>query len=205
VGPEFRESIRDAIKGYRELFGSRFNVDITVFYNRYTDLFSQDIIGAPFFEPVPAPAHLLLPAQFGNGLLGSTKGVEVAPEWRPLESVRLRGSCSFLRMDIEPGPGSIDVGSAPGIMGSSPRQTIVAQVSMNPSKWLDSMSTRGASARYRRRTSPRMPRRTRVSGGGSPVGWTRRSPAETCCNHPTSRPRANRARRYGFEEADTSI
>ena len=42
-------------------------------------------------EATPAPAHLLLPAQFGNGLLGYTKGVEIAPEWRPTDFLAAAG------------------------------------------------------------------------------------------------------------------
>ena len=52
--------------------------------NQYYDLFSEDILGSPFvqtlFENISAaPAHLPLPAEFGNGLEGSTIGGEIAP------------------------------------------------------------------------------------------------------------------------------
>ncbi len=41
------------------------------------------MIGPAFVETSAGSTHLLLPAQFRNGLLGTTKGVEIAPEWRP--------------------------------------------------------------------------------------------------------------------------
>ena len=110
--------------GYRELLGKKTYLDISGFYNHYHDLFSQDITGSPFVETNPAPTHILLPAQFGNGLLGLTTGVEIAPEWRPTGYWRLRGSYSFLHMDLQRAPGSQDVGSAPGIMGSSPQHQV---------------------------------------------------------------------------------
>jgi outer membrane receptor for monomeric catechols len=46
--------------------------------------------------------------------------VEAAPEWRPKAWWRLGGSYSFLDMHVEKGTGSLDIGSAPGVQGSSP-------------------------------------------------------------------------------------
>ena len=122
--------------GIRKLIGSKTYIDIAGFFNHYHDLFSEDITGGPFLEENPAPPHLLLPAEFGNGLIGQTKGVEVAPEWRPTDNWRLRGSYSFLHMNLEKGPNSMDIGSAPGIMGSSPQHQFFAQSSLDLSKAL---------------------------------------------------------------------
>ena len=126
--------------GYRDLLGRNIYVDIAAFYNHYHDLFSEDITGAPYLETTPPylgtpePLHLLLPAQFGNGLLGYTKGVEVAPEWRPKDFLRLRGSYSFLHMNLGRAPHSEDVGSAPGIVGSSPQHQAAVQMAVDLSK-----------------------------------------------------------------------
>jgi iron complex outermembrane receptor protein len=122
--------------GYRNLVRDNVSVDLAGFFNHYTDLFSEDITGEPFFEATPGPAHLLLPAQFGNGLRGSTSGVEIAPEWRLTRALRLRGSYSYLHMDLERGPDSQDVGSAPGIVGSSPRHQATALMSIDLSHHL---------------------------------------------------------------------
>jgi iron complex outermembrane receptor protein len=120
--------------GYRDLLGRNVYVDIAAFYNHYHDLFSEDLTGPPFLETTPAPVHLLLPAQFGNGLRGYTKGVEIAPEWRPKNFLRLRGSYSFLHMNIAKAPHSQDIGSAPGIVESSPRHQVAAQLAVDFSK-----------------------------------------------------------------------
>ena len=122
--------------GYRQLIGKNVFVDTTAFYNHYHDLFSEDIIGPIYYETDPAPAHYLIPAQFGNGLLGNTKGVEIAPEWRPLPFWRLRGSYSFLHMNIGKAPNSADVGSAPGIVGSSPAHQATIESAFDLSKTL---------------------------------------------------------------------
>ena len=113
--------------GYRRLLLRKLYVDVASFYNRYHDLFSQEITGSPFVESSPSPTHLLLPAQFGNGLFGSTTGVEVAPEWRPTEVWRLRASYSYLNMRLDKVAGGLDVGTAPIIERSSPRHQGVFQ------------------------------------------------------------------------------
>jgi iron complex outermembrane receptor protein len=122
--------------GYRRLLGPNFYVDLTGFYNHYHDLFSEDFAGATFLEATPAPAHLLLPVQFRNGLLGYTKGVEIAPEWRPTANWRLRGSYSYLHMNLGRAPGSGDVGTAPIIVGSSPQHEATIQSAFDLSKKL---------------------------------------------------------------------
>jgi iron complex outermembrane receptor protein len=113
--------------GYRRLFGRSMYVSFAGFYNRYHNLFDEEITGTPFTENNPAPTHLLLPAQFGNGLLGSTKGVEAAPEWKLTNFWQVRGTYSFLQMQVEKAPNSLDVGTARGIVGSSPRHQATVQ------------------------------------------------------------------------------
>jgi iron complex outermembrane receptor protein len=113
--------------GYRRLVSKRLFVDLTGFYNHYHDLFSEDIIGAPYLESDPAPVHYLLPAQFANGLYGYTKGLEIAPEWRPKDFWRLRGSYSYLHMNLGKSPHSEDVGTAGPTAGSSPHHEATVQ------------------------------------------------------------------------------
>ena len=116
------------------MIGPKVYFDVSAFFNHYSDLFSEDITGAPFVENNPAPTHLLLPAEFGNGLLGTTEGIEIAPEWRPTNFWRLRLSYSFLEMHIKKSPDSLDVGTAPIIEGSSPQHQVTAQSGFNISK-----------------------------------------------------------------------
>lgn len=112
--------------GYRKLFRQNIYVDVDAFYNHYGDLFSEDVIGAPFLETNLGPPHYLFPAEFGNGLVGTTRGIEIAPEWRPLPFWRLQASYSFLQMEIKKGTNSLDIGSAPGVEGGSPRHEATA-------------------------------------------------------------------------------
>ncbi|HET9179158.1 MAG TPA: TonB-dependent receptor [Terriglobia bacterium] len=138
ANPDFgSEQLNGYELGYRRVLGSRFYFDLTGFYNHYHDLFSEDIIGAPFLETTPAPAHFLLPAEFGNGLLGTTKGVEFAPEWNPASFWRLRASYSYLQMNLKKGPNSLDIGTAPFVEGSSPRHQVSVQSGFNLTKALN--------------------------------------------------------------------
>jgi iron complex outermembrane receptor protein len=122
--------------GYRRFVGRKFLFGTAGFYNHYHDLFSEDIIGSTFLEASPGPPHLLLPAQFRNGLRGTTKGMEFVPEFRPADFWRLRGSYSYLHMNIDKSPGSGDIGSGPGISGSSPQHQVTVMSGFDLSKRL---------------------------------------------------------------------
>ena len=121
ANPNFRsEQLNGYELGYRGLEGRQFYVDIAGFYNHYGDLFSEDLVSISPSQSNPPPTHEFISAQFGNGLIASTTGMEVAPEWRPTPWWRLSGSYSFLDMHVEKGTNSKDIGSAPTVQGSSP-------------------------------------------------------------------------------------
>jgi iron complex outermembrane receptor protein len=152
--------------GFRRLIRKSLYVDLAGFFNQYNNLFSEDIIGAPYLEDDPPPPHLLLPANFGNGLEGSTIGAEIAPEWKPTSFWTLKGSYSFLHMVLKRSPGSLDVGSAPGIVGSSPQHQVLAQSSLDLPKRLSlDLSFRYVSA---------LPAQTiaAYSTGDARLGWS---------------------------------
>jgi iron complex outermembrane receptor protein len=128
ANPHFRsEHLNGYELGYRRLAGRNFYVDIASFYNHYGDLFSEDLVAGPFVQTNPAPTHLQIDAQFGNGLVASTTGGEIAPEWRPEPWWRLRASYSFLDMHVKKGTNSRDIGSAPTVQGSSPQNQVLIQ------------------------------------------------------------------------------
>ncbi len=122
--------------GYRLMLRKTLYFDVAGFYNHYGNLFSEDVTGGPFLEDSPAPAHILIPAEFGNGLVGTTKGVEFAPEWRPVPYWRIRGSYSYLQMNIKKSTGSLDVGTAPFVEGSSPKHEASLQSGLDFAKVL---------------------------------------------------------------------
>jgi iron complex outermembrane recepter protein len=115
------EQLNGTELGYRRLLGKQLFVDLTGFYNHYHDVFSEDVTGSTYLETDPAPVHYLLPADFGNGLYGYTKGGEITPEWRPKDFWRLHGSYSYLHMNLAKSPHSLDIGTAAPTVGSSPQ------------------------------------------------------------------------------------
>jgi iron complex outermembrane recepter protein len=112
--------------GYRALAFSRFYVDVALFYNQNTDVYSFQV-GTPFFELSPAPAHAVIPLLTTNGIKGPAKGFEIAPDWKPVRWWELRPSYSHLEMHMEDQPWSNDPTSAAGYNGSSPRHQVTIQ------------------------------------------------------------------------------
>ena len=129
--------------GYRRLIGRNFYLDLAGFFNHYHDLFSEDVTGGfsvqttlPFPAPAAPPAYVLLPAQFQNDLYGATYGGEIAPEWRPFDFWRLRGSYSFLRISLKQAPTSSIPLGAGNEEGSSPQHQVSLDSSFDISKRL---------------------------------------------------------------------
>jgi iron complex outermembrane receptor protein len=122
--------------GYRSLLKPKLYVDIAAFYNNYNHLLSIEP-GAPFSETSPAPPHTVLPLFFRNGLLGKTSGFEIAPDWTPISWWHLRGSYSYLYMDLKKGRASLDTTTASSTQGSSPHHQIVVQSSVDLPKRLE--------------------------------------------------------------------
>ena len=112
--------------GYRSLVSPKFYVDIAAFYNSYDHLLSVEP-GAPFSESSPPPPHTVIPFFFRNGLLGHTAGFEIAPDWTPTRAWRLRGSYSFLHIDLDKKASSQDTSSGNSTQGSSPHHQVAIQ------------------------------------------------------------------------------
>lgn len=122
--------------GYRSLVRPKLNLDIAAFYNNYDHLLSIEP-GAPFTETSPAPTHVVVPFFFGNGLLGDTAGFEIAPEWAPTSRWRLRGSYSYLHLNLSKSAGSLDPTTVASTEGSSPHHEVMAESFLNLPKRLE--------------------------------------------------------------------
>ena len=77
--------------GYRRLLGNKALRRCRELLQPLSRSVRRGIHGPVFLEDNPAPPHYLLPAQFGNGLLGYTKGVEIAPG---VAADRAAGGCA---------------------------------------------------------------------------------------------------------------
>jgi iron complex outermembrane receptor protein len=122
--------------GYRTLLRSKFYLDIAAFHNNYDHLLSIEP-GTPFSETSPPPPHVVVPSFFRNGLFGNTSGFEIAPDWTPTSWWRLRGSYSYLHMDLNKEAASQDASTANSTQGSSPHHQITIRSSLNLPKKLE--------------------------------------------------------------------
>ena len=87
--------------GYRTLLTPAFYIDATVFRNRHENVIDLGALsrGSATTDGVTYTA-LTLP--WANAIDGVTRGVEVAPDWRVGNRLRLRGSYSYLNIDLTP-------------------------------------------------------------------------------------------------------
>jgi iron complex outermembrane receptor protein len=112
--------------GYRTLVSAHCYLDVALFFNHYDDVYSFQV-GSLFLETTPLPVHAVLPLLTSNGIRGTTKGFEVAPDWKPASWWELKTSYSYLEMQLENKPGSNDPTSVPSEEGSSPRHQATIQ------------------------------------------------------------------------------
>jgi iron complex outermembrane receptor protein len=112
--------------GYRTyITGSGF-ISVSGFYNRYNDLLSVE--NRPITaESSPAPAHLVLPIYFRNGIETQTKGVEVSALFDPRSWLRVKGSYSYMHLNAERAPWSNDASTVAQLQGDSPQHKVVFQ------------------------------------------------------------------------------
>jgi iron complex outermembrane recepter protein len=136
---QFRpEKIITVQVGHRTQVGRRVSLDTVLFHNTHRDLLSLEA-GSPVRESSPPPARVVIPFRLGNGVQGSSYGLEVSSDWNPVAWWQIGGSYSFLRLDLENRSGSLDVSSAASTNGSSPRHmaSILSQVKLGSNAVLD--------------------------------------------------------------------
>jgi iron complex outermembrane receptor protein len=104
--------------GYRAQPHRKLAIDVATFYNVYDRLTSHEL-GLPFFETDPLP-HLVFPNYYGNLLRGETYGIEAALNLEITRRWKLRGSYSFLRVQLHRAATSNDTKSE-GAEGDNPR------------------------------------------------------------------------------------
>jgi iron complex outermembrane receptor protein len=107
--------------GYRTQFSDHVSLDLTAFYNSYTDLISREF-GTPFLEFNPAPVHLVLPISAGNLIHGESHGAEMALNWKPVSRWTISPGYAYWQAHMHRAPTSTDQVTPVSIEGSSPRE-----------------------------------------------------------------------------------
>jgi iron complex outermembrane recepter protein len=86
--------------GYRRLISKRVYVDVAVFHNKYNDLENYGSASLSIVSS-PAPQHILVSVPFANGIMGSTNGGEIAPDWKATKWMNLRATYSYVSLNLE--------------------------------------------------------------------------------------------------------
>ncbi|MGB2590412.1 MAG: TonB-dependent receptor [Candidatus Acidiferrum sp.] len=132
--------------GYRTLLAKGLYLDISAFHNDYDNLYGYGP-GIGFLETSPPPAHLVLELPLANALRGATYGAEIAPDWKPVSWWELKGSYSYLHLQVHDKPGFTDDLNTVSDNGSSPHHEFEIQSLFNlPKKFEFDQTLRYASA-----------------------------------------------------------
>ncbi len=113
--------------GYRVRPHDRLSLDLTTFFHDYANLTTTEQ-GAPFFEPSPAPAHVVLPLSFSNKASGHVYGFEAAAMAQLADWWQLRAGYTFLESRLRLDSNST---AAPPSEHSDPHHQVFAHSSMN--------------------------------------------------------------------------
>jgi iron complex outermembrane receptor protein len=121
---EFRSETLTAYEaGYRVRAGTRAFVTLSTFFNRMDDLLTTEL-DTPFVEQTPAPARLIFPVSFRNGLSGHSRGLEATADADPTDRWRIGVGYAYLRVDVAPDPGSTDITQESRYEDGSPRHQL---------------------------------------------------------------------------------
>jgi iron complex outermembrane receptor protein len=105
--------------GYRAQPLARLSIDGTAFFNSYSSLESVE----PLSDIVqPDPPLLIHRQTFGNGLYGSTEGVELFATWKVTDRWTISPGYSFLEIHLHAARSSQDTTSISDIQGTNPVQ-----------------------------------------------------------------------------------
>jgi iron complex outermembrane receptor protein len=116
--------------GYRKLVTSRFYVDLAVFHNHYNDLTSYGAISASIVNS-PPPPHILYSVPFTNGIMGSTNGAEIAPDWKATHWMELKATYSYVSLNLIDKSSHTKTSYVSTYEGSSPHNEATAQALFN--------------------------------------------------------------------------
>ncbi len=102
-------------------------MDVSVFHNRHDHLESFGT-GVVQVESSPPPTRVFLVVPYANTIRGTSSGIEIAPDWKPSRWWQLKGSYSYLHMDLTNTQTKPDIFKLVDMYeGSSPRHQFVVR------------------------------------------------------------------------------
>jgi len=85
--------------GYRSQLNTDVSLDIALFYNDYKELRTQEP-GTPVIDSTAIPVEIIVPVSLGNNMSGESFGAEVVANWQASDIWRLRGSYSWINIQL---------------------------------------------------------------------------------------------------------
>jgi iron complex outermembrane recepter protein len=116
--------------GYRKLVTPQLYVDFAAFHNKYNDLESYGNATVSIV-PTPPPYAILVSLPFANGIMGSTIGGEIAPDWKVTHWMELRASYSYVSLSLLDKPSHTKTSYVSSYEGASPHNEATAQILFN--------------------------------------------------------------------------
>lgn len=116
--------------GYRRLVNSQFYVDIAAFHNKYNDLEDYGNISVSL-EPTPPPYSVLVSLPFANGIMGSSDGGEISPDWKATRWMEMRMTYSYVTLDLLDKSTHTKTSYVSSYEGESPHNETTAQMLFN--------------------------------------------------------------------------
>jgi len=122
--------------GYRKLVTSSLYVDVAAFHNKYNDLVSY---GDESISTVvsPPPPYTLISLRAINGVMGSTNGGEISPDWKVTHWMDLKATYSYVSLNFEDKPTHTKTSQVSSYEGSSPHNEATAQMLFHLPKGLE--------------------------------------------------------------------
>ena len=116
--------------GYRKLVTPQLYVDFAAFHNKYNDLesFGNATIS---IVATPPPYAVLVSLPFANGIMGSTTGGEIAPDWKATHWMELRASYSYVSLNLLDKPSHTKTSYVSSYEGASPHNEGTVQMLFN--------------------------------------------------------------------------
>jgi len=116
--------------GYRVLATPRLYLDFAAFHNQYNGLvgLGNTVLGPANTPPTAPPqTYLVGTLPWVNAVHGHTDGFEIAPNWQPFSWWQLKGSYSYLHLNLKTNTGLKDLSTQQMYMGSAPHHEIFIQ------------------------------------------------------------------------------
>ena len=107
--------------GYRIQLQDRLSVNLTAYYNSYSQLQTSEP-EPTFSETDPPPPHIVMPLKYENLMRGETHGIEAFATWKVTSRWTLAPAYAFEGIHLHLDPSSQDTMSVAADQGSSPRQ-----------------------------------------------------------------------------------